>query len=76
MENQKEEKKIKKLNTAVKFSAIGFQMIATIGLLTFIGYKIDQHRHSKTNIITAIFALIGVGISLYQAIRQVTSEKK
>jgi len=72
MENQKEEKPEKKINAAAKYSAIGFQMIATIGLLTFIGYKIDQHRNSKTNLITALFALVGVGIALYQAIRQAT----
>jgi hypothetical protein len=47
-------------------------MIATIGLLTFIGYKIDEHRQSKTNLITAAFALAGVGIAIYQAIRQAT----
>ncbi len=72
MENQKEENNIKKVNNAVKYSAIGFQMIATIGLFTFIGYKIDQKRQSKTNIVTAFFALVGVGIALYQVIRQVT----
>ncbi|QPH41691.1 AtpZ/AtpI family protein [Pedobacter endophyticus] len=72
MENPKVEDTKKKVNAAVKYSAIGFQMIATIGLLTFIGYKIDQHRNSKTNIITAIFALIGVAAALYQAIRQAT----
>ena len=72
MENPKEEDTKKKVNVAVKYSAIGFQMIATIGLLTFIGYKIDEHRQSKTNLITAAFALAGVGIALYQAIRQVT----
>ncbi|MCZ4225016.1 AtpZ/AtpI family protein [Pedobacter rhodius] len=72
MGNPKDENGGKKANAAVKYSAIGFQMIATIGLLTFIGYKIDEHRGSKTNIITAVFALAGVGIALYQAIRQVT----
>lgn len=71
MENQKEENKPKKINSAIKYSSMGFQMIATIGLLTLIGYKIDQHRHSKTNIITAMFALAGVAIALYQAIKQV-----
>ena len=45
MENQKEDTK-KKVNAAAKYSAIGFQMIATIGLLTFVGYKIDEHRNS------------------------------
>ncbi|WP_316830811.1 AtpZ/AtpI family protein [Pedobacter aquatilis] len=72
MEKPKDENSEKKVNAAAKYSAIGFQMIATIGLLTFIGYKIDEHRNSKTNLITAAFALAGVGIALYQAIKQVT----
>lgn len=72
MEKPQEENTKKNLNAAAKYSAIGFQMIATIGLFTFIGYKIDVHRKSTTNIITAIFALIGVGIALYQVIKQVT----
>lgn len=75
MEEQ-EEKNIKKtVNNAVKYSAIGFQMIATIGLLSFIGYKIDKYRNAKTLIFTAIFGLIGVGIALYQVIKEVTKEK-
>lgn len=71
MEKPKEENSEKKVNAAAKYSAIGFQMITTIGLLTFIGYKIDEHRRSETNIITAAFALVGVGIALFQVIRQV-----
>ena len=72
MENPKEDNTGKKVNAAAKYSAIGFQMIATIGLLTFIGYKIDERRNSKSKIITAAFALAGVGIALYQAIKQAT----
>lgn len=71
MEKPQEENPNKKFSTAAKYSAIGFQMIATIGLFTFIGYKIDEHRNSKTNIITAMFALLGVAIALYQSIKQV-----
>ncbi len=71
MEKPQEENSNKKFSTAAKYSAIGFQMIATIGLFTFIGYKIDEHRNSKTNIITAMFALLGVAIALYQSIKQV-----
>ena len=74
MENPKDENKGKKLSGAAKYTTIGFQMIATIGLFTFIGYKIDEHRMSKTNLITAAFALVGVGIALYQAIKQATKE--
>lgn len=74
MENPKEENTGKKLRNAAKYSAIGFQMIATISLLTFIGHKIDQHRSGKLQIYTAIFGLIGVAIALYQAIKQATKE--
>ncbi|KLT65156.1 AtpZ/AtpI family protein [Pedobacter sp. BMA] len=75
MENPKEEDTKNKVNAAAKYSAIGFQMVATIGLLTFIGYKIDERRNSETKLITAAFALLGVGIALYQVIRQVTRQK-
>lgn len=72
MENENEESQGKKVGNLAKFSAIGFQMVAVIGLFTFIGYKIDEHRASKTPIITAGFALVGVAIALYQAIKQGT----
>jgi len=72
MENPKEENEEKKGNAAAKYSAIGFQMIITIGLFTFIGYKIDDYRGSNNRLITAGFALAGVAIALYQVIKQVT----
>ena len=52
-----------------KYTGIAFQMLATIGLLSFIGYKIDEHRESSKMIFTAIFGIIGVVISLIQVVR-------
>ncbi|MDN3587946.1 AtpZ/AtpI family protein [Pedobacter aquatilis] len=72
MDKPKDDNNGKRLNGVAKYSAIGFQMIATIGLLTFIGYKIDEHQKNNSNLITAIFALVGVALGLYQAIRQIT----
>ncbi|WP_316735062.1 AtpZ/AtpI family protein [Pedobacter aquatilis] len=72
MDKPEHENNGKKFSGMAKYSAIGFQMIATIGLLTFIGYKIDEYQKNESNLITAIFALIGVVLGLYQAIRQVT----
>lgn len=72
MENNQEEKR--KLSAGFKYVGIGFQMIAIIGLLTFIGYKIDAHYQHKSKLITAGFALVGVGIALYQVIRQVNQK--
>lgn len=53
----------------VRYTGIGFQMIAVIGLFTFIGYKIDQSRDSSQPLFTAVLSLIGVCIALYQVIR-------
>jgi F0F1-type ATP synthase assembly protein I len=53
----------------VRYTGIGFQMIAVIGLFTFIGYKIDQSRESSQPIFTAVLGLIGVCIALFQVVR-------
>ena len=71
MEERNSDKKNRGLNSYIKYSAAGFQMLATIGLFTFIGYKIDAYRGSSQPIFTALISLIGVVISLYQVIRQV-----
>jgi len=54
-----------------KYSGIGFQMIAIIGLFTFAGYKIDQAANHQTKWVTAALSLIGVFISLYVVIKSV-----
>ena len=71
MEDQNKGDKNKGINNYVKYSAVGFQMLATIGLFTFIGYKIDKSRGSSQPIFTALISLIGVVISLFQVIRQI-----
>ena len=59
------EQKDKPANTYLKFTGVGFQMIAIIGLFTFIGYRIDKSANHTTQWVTALMALIGVFISLY-----------
>jgi len=53
------------------YSGLGFQMIAIIGVFTFIGYKIDERMENQKPIFTAILSLLGVGISLYSVIKSV-----
>ena len=64
---------IEPLKSYAKYSALGFQMIAIIGVFTFIGYKIDESAAHDTKWITAIFSLIGVFASLFIVIRSVKS---
>lgn len=64
----------KALSSYVKYSAMGFQMIAIIGICTYIGYRIDENRHAQQHLITALFSLVGVAISLFLIIRSVKKQ--
>ena len=61
----KNEQDDKPLNAYVKYSGLGFQMIAVIGVFAFAGYKIDESAHHQVKWVTAALSLIGVFISLY-----------
>lgn len=59
----------------IKYSGIAFQMLATIGVFVFIGYKIDDYKNIDNAIFTAIFGIVGVAISLYQVIKSLSKGK-
>jgi hypothetical protein len=56
-------------NSYLKFSGMAFQMIAIIGIFTYVGYKIDVSANHPVKWVTATLSLIGVFISLYLVIR-------
>ena len=55
----------------IKFTGMGFQMIAIIGLFAWGGSKIDEAGHHSVKWATATLSLIGVFISLYLVIRAI-----
>lgn len=59
----------KSLANYARYTGLGFQMIAVIGVFTFIGYKLDQWQETSQPIFTAILSLVGVCAALYQVIR-------
>lgn len=65
----------KAFNKYARYSGIGFQMIGTIGVFTYIGYRIDKARNSKDPIFTALLSVAGVCISLYMVIRSIKNLK-
>lgn len=75
MSNFKENKDSKAPTNFARYTGIAFQMLATIGLLAFIGYKIDGYQHSEKLIFTAIFGLLGVIFSLYQVVRSLNKKE-
>lgn len=65
----------KERNAYVYYTGLGFQMIATIGIFAFIGYKIDLAKKGEVGIYTAILSLIGVCVSLVGTIWSVIKKK-
>jgi F0F1-type ATP synthase assembly protein I len=65
----------KELSSYVRYSGMGFQMIAVIGIFMFIGYKIDQWLEAEKLLFTAIFGMLGVCASLYLIIRSLKNKK-
>lgn len=68
--NNKSEKKANQLNAYARFSAIGFQMIAIIAVMTFIGVKLDDAYPNKYHLFTIVLSLVGVAMSMYYVIKQ------
>jgi hypothetical protein len=66
--NEPDENNKPPLNDYVKFTGMGFQMIAIIGVFTYVGYRIDLSAHHQTKWVTAVLALVGVFISMYLVI--------
>lgn len=73
-------KKVKKsksqLNSYARFSGIGFQMIAIIGLGVYGGIKLDERYPNDYQGFTAFLSLAGVAIALYTVIKQVNKHSK
>lgn len=75
MTDSDENNRLKEASNFAKYIGVAFQMLATIGIMAFIGYKIDENRGSKQQIFTAIFGLIGVIASLLQVVRSLNKNK-
>lgn len=56
------------------YSGLGFQMIAIIGVFTFIGVKVDEKMENDKPIFTALLSLLGVCVSLYSVIKSVNKK--
>ncbi len=76
MENEIKGVKRASQNGFFKFSAIGFQMIATICVFGGIGWWLDSHFEVKGKYNTIFFMLFGVIGSITKFIIDVLNEQK
>jgi len=56
---------------ALRFSGIGFQLLAIIALFSFAGHKADEAFNNQVPWLTALLSLAGIFLGLYFAYRQV-----
>ena len=64
-------KKKKQLDNYLRFSGLGFQMLAIIGLATWLGNYIDSKQSRGFPLFTVVLSLIGVFASLYLVLKEV-----
>lgn len=57
------------LNDYMKYTGMGFQMLAVIGLFTWAGIKLDSRSGNDKSIYTAILSLLGVIIGIYTILK-------
>ncbi|MBK8846357.1 MAG: AtpZ/AtpI family protein [Bacteroidetes bacterium] len=65
----------KSANNYTRYSAIGLQLAATIFLLTYGGYKLDE-RLNTSPVFTLIFSIVAVFGGMYWLIKQLSSIDK
>ena len=54
----------KKIDNFIRFSSLGFEMMAIIGIFTFLGYKIDQWMKNEFNGFTLGLMIFSVIIAI------------
>ncbi len=65
------------LNSAyAKYSGIGIQMFAIIGVGAFAGVKLDEYLGNDNNLYTIIFSLVAVFAAMFYVIRQILKMSK
>ncbi len=53
----------------IRYSSLGFEMMAIIGIFTFVGYKIDQWLKNEFRITTFVLMIFSVIIAILYGIK-------
>jgi F0F1-type ATP synthase assembly protein I len=68
MPSQKQNKR-KSFDSFIRYSSLGFEMMATIALGTFLGYKIDQWMNNEFKAFTLGLMIFSVVVAIINAVR-------
>ncbi|HEX8547681.1 MAG TPA: AtpZ/AtpI family protein [Cytophagaceae bacterium] len=73
--NKIPDKKKGQLNSYIQYSSFAFQMIATLCLAAWLGFKLDHHFKTVNPWFTIGLMLLAVVGSLYLLIKSLTSNR-
>jgi len=59
----------------IRYSGMAMQMLGTILVFTYVGYKLDQWQINKTPVWTLVLSLTSIAASLYMLIRSMPKIK-
>lgn len=67
-------KKLNQYNSYLKYSGLAIQLLATIGVSGWIGYKIDQWLEFKYPVFMLTLGLLGFAGIMYQVYRSINRQ--
>jgi hypothetical protein len=70
------DKNKKPMAAYARYSSIGIQMLAIIGLGTFAGVKLDEKYPNKNNLFTVVFSLSSVLIAIFYVVKRIIAIAK
>ena len=67
-------KKSKQVNSYIKYSGLGFQLLVTIAIAGWLGYLLDRYLSLKLPVFMLICILVGFAGSVYSIYRSINKE--
>ena len=64
----------KQFNNYLKYSGLAIQMVVTIGVMAYIGLKIDQWLGIKFPAFLLLFTFLALGLLIYRLIKSVEED--
>lgn len=67
-------KKLKTTNNYLKYSSLGFQLLAVMGVFGWLGYELDRYLKIKFPAFMLLFGFVGLGGMMYQVYKSINRD--
>ena len=64
----------RQINSALRYSGLGLQLLITIGVAGWLGYKLDQYLAIKFPAFMLLFGFLALAGTIYQLYRTINKE--